>query len=293
MGHDQMAGRGPFCFLVAAVSRQSHQRRQNHWKRAAADHQSGHCRFEAGGQQPTNESELSRSAVPSIPSQAGYPRRDQGHGREASPSGLSHAPLRNQIRRPGSAVLRSSTAYPTDQASQAESRQAGIPPGPGSRRLKHQLREFLERTHQDLAELPFSRVRRRSNKPKKKRIVPAINRERRSDVQEMHRTRELRSVVCPGEPAWISPELEDSATKNNSLHSDAPWVYKASNTGGQNGNPNSMSFSWRSLPLLIRKVGNLGRGDLRWTRGCVCQRRNLWSRGPQDALLRSQVEASA
>ena len=41
------------------------------------------------------------------------PCRDQGHGREASPSGLSHAPLRNQIRRPESAVVRSSTAYPT------------------------------------------------------------------------------------------------------------------------------------------------------------------------------------
>jgi hypothetical protein len=118
-------------------------------ERSAADHQSSHCHFEADGQQPTNESELSRSAVPSIPSQAGYPRRDQGHGREASPSGLSHASLRNQIRRLGSTVLRSSTAYPTDQASQAESCQAWIPTGPGSRLLKHQLREFLERTSRD------------------------------------------------------------------------------------------------------------------------------------------------
>ena len=54
-------------------SRQSHQRKHNHWKRSAANQQSSQCRFEAGGQQPRNESELSRSAVPSIPSQAGHP----------------------------------------------------------------------------------------------------------------------------------------------------------------------------------------------------------------------------
>ena len=80
--------------------------------------------------------------------------------------------------------------------------------------------------------------------------------------------------------------------EKNSLHSDTPWVYKASNTGGQIENPSSMSFPWRSLRPLIREDGNLGRGDLRWSRGCVCQPRNLWSRDPQDALRRSQVVAS-
>jgi len=29
-------------------------------------------------------------------------------------------------------------------------------------------------------------------------------------------------------------------------------------------------------PTLIREGGKLGRGDLRWTLGCVRQRRNLW-----------------
>ena len=133
MGHDQMEGRAPFCFLVAAISRQSHQRRQNHWKRPAANHQSDHCRSEASGQQPANQPELSRSAVPSIPSPAGHPCRDQGHGREASPLGLSHAPLRDQISGPRSTVLRSSTAYPRHPTSQTESRQAGIPTPPSSR----------------------------------------------------------------------------------------------------------------------------------------------------------------
>ena len=40
MGYEQMGDRGSFRFLAAAVSRQSHQRRQNHWERSTADEQS-------------------------------------------------------------------------------------------------------------------------------------------------------------------------------------------------------------------------------------------------------------
>src|SRR6266481_951315 len=57
-----MEGRTPFCFLAAARSRQSHQRRQNHWKRAAADQQSGDRRFKAGSQQPANKSMAAKLA---------------------------------------------------------------------------------------------------------------------------------------------------------------------------------------------------------------------------------------
>src|SRR5437016_5470908 len=35
MGYEQMENRGPFCFLAAAVSGQSHQREQGHWQRPA------------------------------------------------------------------------------------------------------------------------------------------------------------------------------------------------------------------------------------------------------------------
>jgi Transposase IS116/IS110/IS902 family len=60
-------------------------------------------------------------------------RRDQGHGCQAGSLALPHAALRNEIRRPRSSVLRSSTPTVTDQAAQVESPQAGIPnrPSPG------------------------------------------------------------------------------------------------------------------------------------------------------------------
>jgi transposase len=64
MGYEQMGDRGPFCFLAAALSGQSHQRRQDHWERSAADEQSGQYRLEDRGQQPTHKQDLSRSTVP-------------------------------------------------------------------------------------------------------------------------------------------------------------------------------------------------------------------------------------
>src|SRR5713101_7282542 len=39
MGYEQVEDGTPFCFLAAAVSRQSDQRRQNHWERPIADQQ--------------------------------------------------------------------------------------------------------------------------------------------------------------------------------------------------------------------------------------------------------------
>ena len=37
MGYEQVEDRGPFRFLVTAVSGQPNQRRQDHWQRPAAD----------------------------------------------------------------------------------------------------------------------------------------------------------------------------------------------------------------------------------------------------------------
>jgi hypothetical protein len=46
-----MEDRGPFRFLVAAVSGQSYQREQGHWERAPAHQQQADHRFKDGGQQ--------------------------------------------------------------------------------------------------------------------------------------------------------------------------------------------------------------------------------------------------
>jgi hypothetical protein len=64
---EQMADRGPFCFLVAPVPGQSHQRRQDHWERAAANQQSGDHSLKDGGQRLAAKQYLSGSAVPTSP----------------------------------------------------------------------------------------------------------------------------------------------------------------------------------------------------------------------------------
>ena len=84
---------------------------------------------------------LSGSAVPSTQNQTRRSRRDQGHGRQAGPLGLPHAPLRHEIRRPRSGALRSSTAHRQIKHLKLQSRQLGIPSSPSYRRLKHV--EFL------------------------------------------------------------------------------------------------------------------------------------------------------
>src|SRR5271155_1840878 len=107
MGYEQMGDRGPFCFLAAVLSGQSHQRRQDHWERSAADEQSGQYHIEVGGHHPTA--------------------------------------LMNEIRGPRSRVLRGPTPPTTDQTSQVQSCQAWIPGHANSGGLKADLEEFLER----------------------------------------------------------------------------------------------------------------------------------------------------
>src|SRR5437016_11028376 len=124
---EQMGNRESFCFLAAAVPRQSHQREQGYWKRPTAHQQSAQYRFEDGSQHLAAEQNLSRSAIPSIANQARGSHRDQGHGGQAGPFDLPHAALRDEIRGPRSGLLRASTPAFTDQAAQMESRQAGIP----------------------------------------------------------------------------------------------------------------------------------------------------------------------
>src|SRR5215472_2952776 len=126
MGYEQMGNRGPFCFLVAPVPGQSHQWRQDHWQGEAANQQQGDRRFKDGRQQLAANQYLSGSAVPTPKEQVGWPYRDQGHGRQARPFGLSHAPLRDEIRGQRSDVLPSSTSPSTDKAPQVESQQAWI-----------------------------------------------------------------------------------------------------------------------------------------------------------------------
>src|SRR6201988_5319608 len=126
MGYEQMGDRGPFCFLAAALSGQSNQRRQSHWERSAADEQSGQYRLEDGGQHLTHEQDLSRSTVPPSEKQTGHSRGDQSHGRQAGTFGLPHASLRNEVCRPRSGVLLVPTPPTTDQTSHIETLQDWI-----------------------------------------------------------------------------------------------------------------------------------------------------------------------
>src|SRR5437879_2673530 len=81
MGYEQMENGGPFRFLAAAVSGQSHQREQGHWQRATPDQQSDQYRLENGSQHLAAEQNLSGSTIPSIQNQVGGSHRHQGHGR--------------------------------------------------------------------------------------------------------------------------------------------------------------------------------------------------------------------
>src|SRR5260370_15188187 len=127
MGYEQMGDRGPFRFLVAAVSGQSYQREQGHWERATAhQQQDDHC-FKDGGQRLAAKRYLSGSAVPSIQNQVRGSGCDQGHGGQTGPLGLPHAPLRDAVRRQRSGDLPGAAPAVTDQAAQVESRHPGIP----------------------------------------------------------------------------------------------------------------------------------------------------------------------
>src|SRR5216683_2863699 len=127
MGYEQMGDRGPFRFMVAAVSGQSHQREQGHWERATAHQQQGDHRFKDGGHHLAAKRYLSGSAVPSIQNQVRGSRFHQGHGGQAGPLGLPHAPLRDAVRRQRSGDLPGAAPAVTDQAAQVESRHPGIP----------------------------------------------------------------------------------------------------------------------------------------------------------------------
>jgi Transposase IS116/IS110/IS902 family len=70
---------------------------------------------------------LSGSTVSPPENQAGVSGGHQSHGRQAGPTDISHAALRDAIRRSGSGVLRGPTPQATDQPSQAESQPARIP----------------------------------------------------------------------------------------------------------------------------------------------------------------------
>src|ERR1700746_3697270 len=144
MGYEQVEDRGPFRFLVTALSRQQSQRRQGHWERSAAHHQQGNHRFEDGGQYLADEQYLPGRTVPPIPDQAGGSGGNQGYGSQVGPLSLSHAALRHAVRGPRSGVLRGSTPQLADQLSQTESRPTRIPNHCASRSLKLGV-EFLER----------------------------------------------------------------------------------------------------------------------------------------------------
>jgi transposase len=66
----------PFCILAAAVSRQSNQRRQNHWQRETTDQESGQYRLANGSQHLTAKQYILGSAVSPIANQARGPRCD-------------------------------------------------------------------------------------------------------------------------------------------------------------------------------------------------------------------------
>src|SRR5207244_13582247 len=70
---------------------------------------------------------LSGSAVTPLQNEASSSDRDQSYGRQACPAGISHAALRDELRRPGGGVLRGPTPQTTDSVSEVESRPARIP----------------------------------------------------------------------------------------------------------------------------------------------------------------------
>jgi hypothetical protein len=63
----------PFCILAAAVSRQSNQRRQNHWQRETTDQESGQYRLANGSQHLTAKQYILGSAVSPIRTKLGAP----------------------------------------------------------------------------------------------------------------------------------------------------------------------------------------------------------------------------
>src|SRR5271156_1550923 len=120
MGYEQMERRGPLRFLAAAVSGQSHQWRQGLGKRSAAHEQSCKYCLEDGSQHVTGKQHLSGSAVSPIQNQARRPSCDHSHGGQAGAIGLPYALLRDEIRRPGSKIVRGPTPRETDRTTQME-----------------------------------------------------------------------------------------------------------------------------------------------------------------------------
>ena len=106
-----------FCFLAAALSGQSDQRRQDHWERSAADEQSGQYHLEVGGHHPTAKQDLSGSTVPPSEKQTDTPVAIKAMA--AKLARLVYRMLRrNEIRGPRSGVLRGPTPPTIDQTSE-------------------------------------------------------------------------------------------------------------------------------------------------------------------------------
>src|SRR5207245_5059169 len=93
MGYEQMENGGPFRFLAAAVSGQSHQREQGHWQRATPDQQSDQYRLENGSQHLAAEQNLSGSTIPSIQNQLGGHGLDGDGDRKSTRLNSSHGSI--------------------------------------------------------------------------------------------------------------------------------------------------------------------------------------------------------
>src|SRR5271155_1211128 len=88
--------------------------------RSAAHEQSCKYCLEDGSQHVTGKQHLSGSAVSPIQNQARRPSCNHSHGGQAGAIGLPYALLRDEIRRPGSKIVRGPTPRETDRTTQME-----------------------------------------------------------------------------------------------------------------------------------------------------------------------------
>jgi hypothetical protein len=121
MGYEPMERRGPLRFLVAAVSGQSHQRQQGLGKRSAAHEQRASIALKMAASTLRASNTYLGAQFRRFRTNLGAPVAIK-----AGAIGLPHAPLRDEIRRPGSEILRGPTPRATDRTAQMESRQVGI-----------------------------------------------------------------------------------------------------------------------------------------------------------------------
>src|SRR5437773_2429128 len=137
-----MENRGALCFLAGTLPRQSHQWGQSARSRNSPCTQPCRHRTPSGSLDPTEKSNVSRRAVPTLAQQARCSQSHHRHGAPPRPTGLPHAEVWSALHRQRGGILRAKKPPTTNRVRQKEGRPTR-PAGHPSSCVNLTIKKFL------------------------------------------------------------------------------------------------------------------------------------------------------